>query len=181
MAVVAWVSERDHHVGAFVFGAAQDVAEELHWTGGVGECDQAGFMGSGQEHSGGDTYGFVEVVDLSAVVGVPEGHDDDEPGDGIDVGLVGIGLEGFEVFEPAIGGFVLVELPLDLFDGHSDFVLDVPVGDGDESPGLFMGARGGCAGGEEDLLDDLFGDGFIGKTADGPAFFDGAVEIRRGF
>jgi len=161
MAIVAWVSEWDHHVGAFVLGTIKDFAEELHGARGVGEGGEPRLVSGRQEHPGCDADGFVEVVDLSAVIGVPEGHDDDEPWDGVDVGFVGVGLEGFEVLEPAIGGLVFVELLFDLFNGHADFVLGVWVGDGDESPGLFVGARGGGAGGEEDLFDDLSGDGCI--------------------
>lgn len=138
--------------------AIEDLAEELHRGGGVGEGREAGVVGGGQEHSSRDPDGFVEVVDLPAVVCCAEGHDDDEPGDGVDVGFVGVGLEGFEVLEPAVGGAVVVELCLDLFDGDADFVLGVWIGDRDEAPGLFVGARGGGACGEEDLLDDFLRD-----------------------
>ncbi len=118
-------------------------------------------MCGGQEHPGRDADGFVEVVDLSALVGGAERHDDDEPGDGVDVGLVGVGLEGLEVFEPAVGGAVVVELAFDLFDGDADLVLDVWIGDRDEAPGLFVCAGGCGPGGEEDLLDDLSWDGLV--------------------
>jgi len=127
-------------------------------------------MGGGEEHACGDAYGFVEVVDLSAVVGGAECHDDDEPGDGVDVGFIWVGFEGFEVVEPAVGGLVLVEGAFDFFDFGADLVFGVFVGDGDEAPGLFVGSRRSGACGEEDVFDDFFWDGFVRKTADGSAF-----------
>jgi len=139
MAVVAGVSQGDHHVGAFVFWAVEDFFEELHGAWGVGEGCQAGLVGGGEEHAGSDADGFVEVVDLAAVVCCAERHDDDEPGYGVDVGFVWVGFEGFEVIEPAVGGFVVVEVAFDLFDGDSDGVFHFRIGDGDESPGLFVG------------------------------------------
>lgn len=108
---------------------------------------EPGAVCGGKEESGSDAYGFVEVVDLAAVVGGAEGHDDDEPGDGVDVGFVGVGFEGFEVFEPAVGGAVGVELAFDFFDGDADLVFDVFIGDCDEAPGLFVGSGGGGTGG----------------------------------
>lgn len=136
----------------------------------MGERRETGVVCGGQEHAGRDPDGLVEVVDLAAVIGCPECHNDDEPGDGVDVGFVGVGLEGFKVFEPAVGGAVLVELFLDFFDGEADLVLGLRIRDCDEAPGLFVCSRGCGAGGEEDLLDDFFGDRFIGKMTDGPAF-----------
>ncbi len=170
LAIVGGVSHRDHHVGSFVLRSIEDLAEELHRRGGVGEGRESGVVRGGQEHSGRDPDGFVEVVDLSAVVGCAERHDDDEPGDGVDVGLVGVGLERFEVFEPAVGGAVFVELLLDLFDGDADLVLSLWIGDRDEAPGLFVGSRWRGSRGEEDLLDDFLRDGFVGKVTDGSAF-----------
>lgn len=160
-AVVGGESDRDHHVGAFVLGTIEDLAEELHRGWGVGEGGESRGVGGGQEHPGRDPDGFVEVVDLSACVGGAEGHDDDEPGDGVDVGFVGVGLEGFEVFEPAVGGAVGVELAFDFFDGHPDLVLDSGIGDRDEAPGLFVGSGRCGPAGEEDLFDDFSGDGLV--------------------
>ena len=140
MAVVGGVAQGDHHVGAFVVWAVEDFFEELHGAWGVGEGCQACFMGGGEEEACGDAYGFVEVVDLSAVVGGAECHDDDEPGYGVDVGFVWVGFEGFEVVEPAVGGLVVVEGAFDFFDFGADVVFGVFVGDGDESPGLFVGS-----------------------------------------
>lgn len=120
--------------------AVEDFAEELHWRGGVGEGGESGVVGGGQEHACRDADGFVEVVDLSSIVGGAEGHDDDEPGDGVDVGFVRVGLEGFEVLEPSVGGTVVVELFLDLFDGDADLVFDLWIGDCYEAPGLFVGS-----------------------------------------
>lgn len=139
-AVLCGVTDGDHHEGALVLWSPEDLTEELHRGRCVGEGGESGVVGRGEEESGGDPDGFVEVVDLSAFVGGAECHDDDEPGDGVDVGFVGVGLEGFEVLEPAVGGAVLVELAFDLFDGEADLVFDVFIGDGDEAPWLFVGA-----------------------------------------
>lgn len=94
--------------GAFVVRSIEDLVEEFHGTGGVGECCEAGEVQGCDEDSGGEADGFGGVVVLDAVVlfvDVPALFEDgDECGSSLQERFLCVGAEGFECVEPLVGG-----------------------------------------------------------------------------
>ena len=141
LAVVGRIAERDQHVGALVGGAVEQLAEEAHRRGGVGQGAEPGGLRGGQEHPGGDADRLVGVVGLAAVVGGGEPEDHDQPRRDVEVLLDVVGAERGQVGQPLLAGAVGVELALLGFGALADAVLDRRILHRDEAPRLLVRAR----------------------------------------
>ena len=81
--------------GPLVPGPFQDLVQEFHRAGGMGEGGQPSLVEGGDEEAGGDADGFCDVVVLGGVAFVVTsvwlGEDGDEVGCGFEKGFVLIG------------------------------------------------------------------------------------------
>ena len=127
-AVWGGVADDEEEEGFFGRGALEDLVEEAHRAGGVGEGREAGVVEGGDEKSGGDAGGFLGVVGLAGGA-VGEGglvllEDRDAGRGGFEKWFVPVGFEGFEGIEPFVRGAGLIELPLLGLGGLADLALD---------------------------------------------------------
>ena len=136
------MADGDEEEGFFVLGAVQDVAEEAHGAGRVGEGGEAGHVAGGEKESAGQPDGLkrVIVLVLYAIDDLPvDAEDGDEPGHGFEEGLGRSGAERLERFEPFGRHAVLVALVLLGFGGDANLALDGGVADRHEAPRLAIG------------------------------------------
>jgi hypothetical protein len=133
------------------------------------ERRDAGLVERGEQQPAGDADAFGDIIILRALGEVEPaaalGEDDDQPGGGLEEGLVGAGAERVERVEPFLAGAAGVEAVLLLLRGDPDRCLGLGRGNRGEVPGLVVGAAGGGARRADRRLDDGAGHGAVGEMA----------------
>ena len=98
------VADHQDQVRPLVGRASEDLVQESHRARGVGQRRQAGVVGCGDQHAGGDADRFQRVVVLdaaaAAAAAVHLGKNDDQIGRGFEKRLLLVGSERRQSFEP---------------------------------------------------------------------------------
>ncbi len=164
---VCRVADDEEQEGAFVAGAIQNLVEEAHGAGGVGEADQPGMVQGGDEDAGGDADAFLYVVmfDFAAVgeQAVALGEDGDESGGRFQEWFLVVGSQGSQGVEPFLGSFAVVEVALFFFRGRTNPLLHLTICHHHKMPGLQVGPIGSRTRRQQAILDDPRRQGAVGK------------------
>src|SRR3954452_11102141 len=153
------VADRDQDEGTLVLGPVEDLAEEPHRAGSVGERAEAGSLESGEQEADRDPdrLAHVVVLDLRSVrAGLPRLlEDDDHVGRVGDVRLDPVGADRADSLFPFVRRAAVVEVALLGLGTISQPALGLRIGDDDERPRLLVGARGRRARDANGVLDEL--------------------------
>ena len=152
------IADRDQQVAALLAGTVEDLVEEAHRAGRVGQRGQAGHMERGQQEADGDPDRLLDVVGLRRVGALVDLEDRDQRGRLDEERLLGVGAEPRQRLQPLGRRSALVELPLLRLGGRPQTTAHLRVGDDHEPPGLDVGSAGRTGRRAHGLLEDAVGD-----------------------
>lgn len=149
-----------HQVGHLIARTLQDLVEEGHRAGRVGQCRQPGPVQRGDQQATGDAGGLMRIVTLVFfTIGADSRalvEDSDQPRRSLQEWFVRIGSQRGQRLQPLGRRSMLVELALFGLGRLADAAFGFRVRYGDETPGLLVGPAGCAAGGAQAGFDQIF-------------------------
>lgn len=168
--VFIWEASHQQDKRSFLLRTLQDFVQERHGTGGMRQCGQSRLMQCGDQDSGGDPNRFRHVVVFAwlaiLIQRLGYAEDDNQMGSRFQKRFLGIGSQRGQRIQPGLGSPVLIKFAFLLLCRFPDLFLNFRRPDYGKMPWLLVGATGRRSGGLQAVLNDLVGDGSVGKLAD---------------